>query len=276
MSRRRHTGGGAADDAADVVVLLTSQLPWWIGLSLAAISYLVLHYFAVTSEVELGDVKSALLRPLLMLLQYVIPFLFVIGAGKSIMNAVRGRELLRSAAARDAAQVVAEMHWQDFERLMGAWFQTQGYAVTQAGGANADGGVDIELRRGGELYLVQCKHYRTWKVAVDVIRDLYGVMTAKGASGGFVVTSGQFTEPAKEFAEGRAITLMDGDALARVLAATAPRADGSVASPQAAPSCPSCGNPMVRRVARQGSHAGKDFWGCSRFPDCKGTRSITV
>jgi restriction system protein len=203
-----------------------------------------------------------------------MPFLFVIGAGKSIVNAVRGRELLRSAASRDAAQAVAAMNWQDFERLMGAWFRTQGYDVTQAGGAQADGGVDIELRRNGELYLVQCKHYRAWKVSVDVIRDLYGVMTARGASGGFVVTSGQFTEPAKEFAEGRAITLVDGDELARVLASTGQRPLAPATSTQPVPNCPSCGNRMVRRVARQGSHAGKDFWGCSKFPACKGTRAM--
>jgi DNA-binding helix-hairpin-helix protein with protein kinase domain len=37
--------------------------------------------------------------------------------------------------------------------------------------------------------------------------------------------------------------------------------------------CPSCGAPMVRRTARKGKHAGRQFWGCSKFPACKGTRS---
>ncbi len=54
--------------------------------------------------------------------------------------------------------------------------------------------------------------FRTWvktasaptalKVGVDVVRELYGVMAAKGATGGFVVTSGRFTEDAKAFAQG--------------------------------------------------------------------------
>ncbi|MCE7887675.1 MAG: hypothetical protein DYH13_09280 [Alphaproteobacteria bacterium PRO2] len=39
------------------------------------------------------------------------------------------------------------------------------------------------------------------------------------------------------------------------------------------PSCPQCGSSMVRRVARRGSNRGNSFWGCSRFPRCKGTRS---
>lgn len=36
------------------------------------------------------------------------------------------------------------------------------------------------------------------------------------------------------------------------------------------PACPKCRNPMVRRVAKQGVNAGKEFWGCSQYPNCKG------
>lgn len=40
-------------------------------------------------------------------------------------------------------------------------------------------------------------------------------------------------------------------------------------------SCPECGAPMVKRTARKGSNAGSKFWGCSRFPECRGTRRWT-
>lgn len=40
------------------------------------------------------------------------------------------------------------------------------------------------------------------------------------------------------------------------------------------PQCPLCGKPMVRRTANKGSGAGRDFWGCSGFPDCRGTRRV--
>ncbi len=36
-----------------------------------------------------------------------------------------------------------------------------------------------------------------------------------------------------------------------------------------APECPQCGQPMRRRRSAKG-----EFWGCSTFPDCKGTRAI--
>lgn len=41
-----------------------------------------------------------------------------------------------------------------------------------------------------------------------------------------------------------------------------------------APACPLCGKRMHRRSAKQGPHAGHDFWGCSGYPECKGIRDI--
>jgi restriction system protein len=35
------------------------------------------------------------------------------------------------------------------------------------------------------------------------------------------------------------------------------------------PGCPQCGKPMVLRTARTGKSIGKQFWGCSDYPDCK-------
>lgn len=41
---------------------------------------------------------------------------------------------------------------------------------------------------------------------------------------------------------------------------------------EATPACPSCNKPMRQREARQGAHAGQRFWGCTGYPECKGTR----
>jgi len=40
------------------------------------------------------------------------------------------------------------------------------------------------------------------------------------------------------------------------------------------PSCPKCGAEMVLRTARKGQNAGSQFWGCSDFPKCRGTRNV--
>lgn len=40
------------------------------------------------------------------------------------------------------------------------------------------------------------------------------------------------------------------------------------------PHCPQCGKPMALRTAKQGQHAGQQFWGCTAYPDCKGTAPV--
>ena len=42
-----------------------------------------------------------------------------------------------------------------------------------------------------------------------------------------------------------------------------------------APTCPRCGKPMIKRVAKKGIHSGKEFWSCSSYPECTGTLKIT-
>ena len=41
-----------------------------------------------------------------------------------------------------------------------------------------------------------------------------------------------------------------------------------------APECLLCGKPMRKRTAGKGANAGKDFWGCSGYPECHGTLEI--
>jgi four helix bundle suffix protein len=41
-----------------------------------------------------------------------------------------------------------------------------------------------------------------------------------------------------------------------------------------APACPVCGKTMIKRVAKKGINSGKEFWSCSNYPDCNGTRNI--
>jgi len=41
-----------------------------------------------------------------------------------------------------------------------------------------------------------------------------------------------------------------------------------------APRCPKCGRKMILRTARQGRYAGRQFWGCSGYPNCKGIVNI--
>jgi len=103
--------------------------------------------------------------------------------------------------------------WQDFEELAGVAYRRKGYTVTETGDGWADGGVDLVLRKGGEKIMVQCKHWKMVRVGAKVVRQLYGVIAAEGASGGILVTSGKFTQEARDLAKGKTVDLIDGTEL---------------------------------------------------------------
>lgn len=49
-----------------------------------------------------------------------------------------------------------------------------------------------------------------------------------------------------------------------------PITDNASESPQ----CPKCGSEMVLRTAKSGANQGKQFWGCSNYPQCRGIVNI--
>lgn len=66
-------------------------------------------------------------------------------------------------------------------------------------------------------------------------------------------------------------------AAARIAAREAQRSRSDQADPpdptdKQFPDCPVCGKRMVLRTARRGKKTGLQFWGCSGYPDCRGTK----
>ena len=111
-------------------------------------------------------------------------------------------------------RALAQMSWQAVEELVGEYFRRREFSVTESRRAGPDRGIDLELTKRGEYYLVQCKHWRTPSVDVDTVREFHRVMAARHAVGGFVVTSGSFSNEAQKFAESREIELINGEQLA--------------------------------------------------------------
>lgn len=291
MARRKKTS--PAEDVMDLVALL----PWWAGAGLALAFYAGLHAVASQPVVtamhpsQMGAMfTQTLWKTLASVGQYLLPTLCLAGAGMSAWRRKKREGLVSGVTKSDADDVLNGMTWQEFEMLVGQGFRRQGYHVLESGGGGADGGVDLVLSRpgksGSEKFLVQCKQWRAFRVGVEVVRELYGVMAATGAAGGFVVTSGRFTKEAVDFAGGRNVALVDGTQLQRLLRQTT--ADKPVPHPRAAqptpkpaaqppgatPTCPVCSKGMVRRTAKRGANAGADFWGCAAYPACRGTRAV--
>ncbi len=269
------------------VIHIVSKLPWWVGFAMAVVSYFVLHavasrppMLASANPGQMGDAAvRGLTTTLAMFGQFVLPFAFGLGSVISAVGAARQKKLFDTTAARPGVSALNDMSWQEFEMLVSEYYRRKGFNVTREGGNGPDGGIDLVLRQKNELYLVQCKQWKAFKVGVQPVREFYGVMAARGAAGGYFVTSGEYTPDAKEFTKGRSLELIDGQRLkAMIEAAKSPLAKTSVsaallaAAPTTttAPSCPKCGSEMSRRVARQGSNVGKNFWGCTTYPKCRG------
>lgn len=309
MARRTKTS--PLEDTMDLIALL----PWWAGMGLAVLSYLLLSQLAASLSQpapprpgQIGAmVQGALLGGLATIAQYVAPVVCLGGAALSAWRRRQRRALVDAVAQAPAASTIDGMSWTEFEMLVGEAYRLQGFQVTETGGGGPDGGVDLVLTRGGEKFFVQCKQWKAFKVGVETVRELYGVMAARGATGGFVVTSGRFTSDARLFTQGRNLQLVDGprllamlqqaqqsrSAVAAVIAAhggvhheppapqSVPSAQAAAAAPAGAPAnanaqpgCPKCGCGMVRRIARTGNNAGGAFWGCSTFPACRGVRQV--
>jgi len=265
---------------------ISSRLPWKIGLVLALIAYLVFHYMAslpmipvATSDMKNfgqslgGSIGRQMMVTFSIFLQYIVPIAFIIGSAVSFFRQRRQRELHNDVAHNPSRNALEKMSWQEFEGLAAETFRQKGYRVVERGGDGPDGGVDLELYMGNDKYLVQCKQWKVSKVGVATVRELYGVITAEHAVGGFVVASGEFSEDARNFAEGRSIKLVATQSL---LALIGNKREPSLDHMNAVvpdPACPKCGSAMVQRVAKKGELSGSTFWGCSRFPSCRGIRS---
>lgn len=290
--------GRKRQSAVEDIIEITSMLPWWVGVVLAAFAYVGLHQVAVmevvvpTNGVGMGHfVGKQMYKTFAMYLQYILPGLFLIGAAVSAFKRRKRKALHGEVAVAGMKGVLEAISWKQFEQLVGEHFRRRGFTVQENETGGADGGVDLVLGRGEDRYFVQCKQWKARQVGVATVRELYGVMAAKGAAGGYVVTSGVFTDEAKRFAEGREIQLIDGEQLVAVIRAQStphpgplPQGERETSSNldpgslsgktilEDTPSCPECSSPIVLRTARKGSNAGNSFWGCSAFPKCRGTR----
>lgn len=223
-----------------------------------------------------SQLGTGALNPLFWLLAglcWVAALLSAVGRGKR-------RQLLE---AQSSLATLRAMRWQQFEQLVSEAYRRDGYSVEETGQGGADGGVDLVLRRDGQTTLVQCKQWRTQRVGVAVVREQFGLLTHHQAQASIIVTVGDFTEEAKAFAKGKPMTLVDGPALLELVKSVqAERTDnrgvadvGAVttlaASVASEPLCPVCSSAMVRRKARK---TGAAFFGCSRYPACRGTREL--
>jgi len=264
------------------------KLPWPVALVVGALGYAVIRHgipaFFARQAGPFGQAfasHSDMFAPLAWMFLAACTLCALV----AFASARRRRRLLDAQTGLDS---IAAIGWRDFERLVGEAFRRQGYSVEETGLGGADGGIDLILRKDGRRTLVQCKHWRRRQVPVNVVREMYGLLAHHGAHAVQIATAGGYTPDAARFAAGKPITLIDGPTLlamirsvqgapvASVPTGAVPAAPhmtaglaASIAPPAAtAPACPDCGGGMTQRRNRR-THVA--FWGCARYPACRGT-----
>lgn len=265
MSRRNKTS----------IIDILALFPWWLTLTAGAGLWFYLRSHPAPSLT--ADMQGTVIRVALQVIQWML-------FGAALISGIRTLTRRRTFASAKDIEAIRAMSWREFETLIAETYRRQGFTVEETGGGGADGGIDLILRGKGQKAIVQCKHWRQRQVGVKVVREMVGVMTHENADRVVIVSSGTYTQEAQDFAKGKPILLIDGQALAQYIreikvtpagtAAPEPAANAAqqVSSPQTltVPVCPKCGSAMILRTAKKGANAGSQFWGCRRYPECRG------
>jgi restriction system protein len=273
MPRKRH-------NLAEALI----RAPWWVsivfGIFLAG-AIMVVPAIAFSNPVlHQAFARSA------PILAGLAMFFCVVLSGVSFIH---GRKRARLVDQQTDIDSLRRTSWKDFEFMVAEAYRRQGYSVDFSLGGGADGGVDLVLQKGGVTTLVQCKQWKSLKVGAPIVRELIGAMTVQCAARGIVVTAGDFTREGRELAAAQSVELVDGPRLLELIRsvqktpadttqAVEPTAITRPPPPEipegsSVPTCPKCGSPMKQRTARRGANSGAAFWGCSRYPECHGTRN---
>jgi len=249
---------------------LLADMPWWVSILFGALVYGLLRFVAPAIWPDVKTMSGMFAGAMSQL-----AWMSVIFVAPALVSLFRAAGKSRMLDRQSGIESIRTLSWKRFEELLGEAYRRQGFTVFENPGKGVDGGIDLTIKRDGETYLVQCKHWKTYKVGVKVVREMLGLVTAHGATGAIVVTSGVFTKEAEAFAATQQVELVDGDALLRLIGEVQVRPAMVVPAPApVARICPRCGQDLVLRQAKRGPNAGGQFWGCSGYPQCRHTEQV--
>jgi restriction system protein len=276
MARRKKNEGWF-----DLFLWLFTRYSAWLCIPVATVVFIAINVSVLAVTSNQPALKGfAQLGPMLG------GFAALIALTAGVTAAIGKRTRRKIYNAQTSIESIRELSWSQFELLIGEAYRRQAYEVIETGGAAADGGIDLKLKSERETVLVQCKQWKVYKVGVKPIRELYGVLMAEHADRAIFVTTGGYTREAEQFAKGKPIQLIDGAGLCELIEPVAQqglvmpcklidreRGKHNVSgSDTDLPACPTCRGAMVLRIAKRGNRIGSQFWGCSAYPQCRGTR----
>jgi hypothetical protein len=164
--------------------------------------------------------------------------------------------------------LLANLEWKRFEELVEAYYSKTGVvaARTKTGPASP---VHVKISWKGEsrpFACVQCIAHPRGLIEITPIQELFAVLTAEDIRRGYVVTTGRFSVPARDFAEEKHITLLSGDLFLEKVNALPPSARNELVQEfsvgdYTTPTCPTCDAKMVQ------SEEDPKVWKCKVHPE---------
>jgi hypothetical protein len=149
---------------------------------------------------------------------------------------------------------------EEFEWMVGELFRRDGWKVHETGRQDApDGNIDLELTKGSERRIVQCKRWTARRVGVDEVRSFAGALLREGLRGsdGIYVTLSDFNDHARQEAQRTGIDVVDGREL-----------HSRVENARRFEPCPVCQRPMVLARSEHG------WWFRCVTEGCAGKRDL--
>jgi restriction system protein len=162
------------------------------------------------------DYTTGQMQSMALLLLFLLIFIYKI---VSLWKSFKNRSLLKR---NRTLKKLKRLSWDDFELLCMELFEKQGWSVLGNEKKGADGGVDIWMHKKSFTKknisaIVQCKRYDDALVTIKVIREMYGLMHEHEVDEVYVVTTNRFTKECYPFAEGKKMTLIDGEKLLKYI-----------------------------------------------------------
>ena len=172
--------------------------------------------------------------------------------------------LIRAAQRRHLLEWTSNLRLLDpneFEWLLFELFLREGYNVQKIGSQHhGDGNIDLDIRKGGERIIAQCKRWTARYIPPEEVQRFAGTFPAHGnVTERWFVTLSDFTDDARTAAERSGVVLIDGAQLIDRLQ-----------SVRKTEPCPICATPMLLDLSVHG------WWlRCPRYPHCPGKRDLS-